>query len=85
MRTPKHPCDLQQLWACSLRSCCGEATGQSKKSREGPGGKSWLCPGDPTVMLTHKAAVEMQPGEAGARQVIGKCGFLLTLPLLSSW
>ena len=35
------------------------------------------------VMLAHEAAVEMQPGEAGARQVISKGGFLLTLPLLS--
>ena len=79
MRTPKHPCDLQQLWACSLRSYCGEATGQSKKSPAGPGFKSRLCPGDLTVMLTHEVAVEMQPGEAGARQLISKCGFLLTL------
>lgn len=85
MRTPKHPCDLQQLWACSLRSYCGEATGQSKKSPAGPGFKSWLCPGDLTVMLTHEVAVEMQPGEAGARQLISKCGFLLTLLPLSSW
>ena len=38
-----------------------------------------------TVMLTHEVAVEMQPGEAGTRQVISKCGFLLTLLPLSSW
>lgn len=80
MRTPKHPCDFRQLWACSLRSCCAEATGQSKKSPAGPGFKSWPCPGDLTVMLTHEAAVEMQPGEAGARQATARVGSFSPFP-----